>query len=98
VETSLQETTLTMSGRQPSDRDAVAAGDRPGRARDGRWRRRLPPVPGRALGYAAAAWCLGFAGVSAWQVAADLTGPPDPRQRYAAYSSGLAIIGVLVLV
>jgi hypothetical protein len=52
----------------------------------------------RVLGYAAAAWCLGFAGVSAWQVAAYLTGQPDPRQRYAAYSSGLAIIGVLVLV
>jgi hypothetical protein len=52
----------------------------------------------RVLGYAAAAWCLGFAGVSAWQVAAYLTGQPDPRQRYAAYSSGLATIGVLVLV
>ena len=44
---------------------------------------------GAGVGYAAAAWCLGFAGVSAWQVAADLTGPPDPRQRYAAYASGL---------
>jgi hypothetical protein len=92
VETPLQGTTLTMSGHQPSDRDAVAAGGRPGRARA--WL--LPPVPVRALGYAAAAWCLGFAGVSAWQVAADLTGPPDPRQRYAAYASGLAILGVLV--
>ena len=36
-----------------------------------------PPAV-RGLGYAAAAWCLGFAGVSAWQVAAGLTGPPDP--------------------
>jgi hypothetical protein len=98
VETPLLEATLTMSSHQPSDRDAVAAGDRTGRARDRRWRWRLPPVPARALGYAAAAWCLGFAGVSAWQVAADLTGPPDPRQRYAAYASGLAILGVLVLV
>jgi hypothetical protein len=61
-----------------------------------RWR--SPPVSVRAVGYAAAAWCLGFAGVSAWQVAADLTGKPDPRQRYAAYASGLAILGVLVLV
>jgi len=52
----------------------------------------------RALGYAAAAWCLGFAGVSAWQVAADLIGQPDARQRYAAYASGLAIMGLLVLV
>jgi hypothetical protein len=58
----------------------------------------LPPVPARALGYAAAAWCLGFAGVSAWQVGADLTGQPEARQRYAAYASGLAIIGVLFLV
>ena len=98
VETPLQETTLTLSSHEPSDRDAVAAGDRPGRARGRRWRWRLPPVPARALGYAAAAWCLGFAGVSAWQVAADLTGPPDPRQRYAAYASGLATLGVLVLV
>ena len=98
METPLQETTLTLSSHRPSDRDAVAAGDRPGRARGRRWRWRLPPVPARALGYAAAAWCLGFAGVSAWQVAADLTGPPDPRQRYAAYASGLAILGVLVLV
>ena len=49
-----------------------------------------------AAGYAAAAWCLGFAGVSAWQVAADLTGRPDPHQRYAAYASGLAVMWVLV--
>jgi hypothetical protein len=85
---------MTMSSHQPSDRDAVAAGDRPGRARG--WR--LPPVAVRVVGYAAAAWCLAFAGVSARQVAADLTGPPDPRQRYAAYASGLAILGILVLV
>jgi hypothetical protein len=58
--------------------------------------RRSTPVPVRAVGYAAAAWCLAFAGVSGWQVAADLTGPPDPRQRYAAYASGLAVLGVLV--
>ena len=36
--------------------------------------------------------------MSAWQVAADLIGPPEARQRYAAYASGLAIMGVLVLV
>jgi hypothetical protein len=54
-------------------------------------------VPGavRAVGYTAAAWCLGFAGVSAWQVVAGATGPPEDRQRYAAYTSGLAVIGVL---
>jgi hypothetical protein len=50
----------------------------------------------RAVGYAAAAWCLGFAGVSAWQVAASLIGRPDARQRYAAYASGLAVTSVLV--
>jgi hypothetical protein len=50
----------------------------------------------RAFGYAAAAWCLGFAGVSAWQVAAGPIGRPDARQPYAAYASGLVIIVVLV--
>jgi hypothetical protein len=87
---------MTMTSRQPPDRGAVAAADRPGRARAWRWP--LPPVPVRALGYAAAAWCLGFAGVSAWQVAAGPIGQPEARQRYAAYASGLAIMGVLVLV
>ena len=82
-----------MTGHPPPDRGAVAAADRPGRTRAWRWR--LPPVPVRVVGYAAAAWCLAFAGVSAWQVA-GLTGQPDPRGRYAAYAAGLAIIGVLV--
>jgi hypothetical protein len=68
---------------------------RPGRARA--WRRLLPPVPAQAIGYAAAVWCLGFAGVSAWMVAAGLIGPAA-RQRDAAYASGLAIISVIVLV
>jgi hypothetical protein len=36
--------------------------------------------------------------VSAWQVVADLIGQPDARQRYAAYASGLAVMGMLVLV
>jgi hypothetical protein len=65
----------------------------------GRGRRR----PGRhgghpvaVLGYTAAAWCLGFAGVSAWQVATDLVGQSDTHQRYAAYASGLAIMSALV--
>jgi hypothetical protein len=84
-----------MTSIQPPDRDA-AAGDRPGRARGWPWRRRSPSVPMRVVGYLAAAWCLAFAGISAWQVAADLTGPPDPRQRYGAYASGLAVMGVLV--
>jgi hypothetical protein len=75
-----------MTGQQPP-----AHG---GRGRRRRWR--LPAVLIRALGYAAAAWCLGFAGVSAWQVAAGPVGQPTARQRYAAYASGLAIMSVLV--
>jgi hypothetical protein len=58
----------------------------------------LPPVPARALGYAAAGWCIGFAGVSAWLVVAGPIGHPQARQRYAAYASGLAIMSVLALV
>jgi len=58
--------------------------------------RPLPPVPVRAVGYGAAAWCVGFAGVSAWQVAAGAMGRPVAGQRYAAYASGLAVMGVLV--
>jgi hypothetical protein len=54
------------------------------------------PEPARALGYAAAGWCLGFAGVSAWLVAAGPAG--QARQRFAAYASGLAVMSVVVLV
>jgi len=49
----------------------------------------------RVLGYAAAGWCLGFAGVSAWLVASPIE-LPQVRERYAADASGLAIINVLV--
>jgi hypothetical protein len=56
----------------------------------------LPPVRARALGYAAAGWCLGFAGVSAWQVAAILLGRPPVPRRLVAYASGLAIMTVVV--
>jgi hypothetical protein len=66
--------------------------DHGGRARDGR----LPAVPVRAVGYLAAAWCVGFAGVSAWQVAADPIGQTGAGRRYAAYASGLAVMSVLV--
>jgi hypothetical protein len=58
-----------------------------------------PPSPRRVrlVGYAAAAWCLAFAAVSAWQLAAGgLLGPPATRQRYAADAAGLAVIAVLV--
>jgi hypothetical protein len=51
-----------------------------------------PPTTVRAVGYSAAAWCLFFAAVSAWQVVAG----PAPGQRFAGYASGLAIMGVLV--
>jgi hypothetical protein len=50
----------------------------------------LPAGAARAVGYVAAGWCLGFAAVSAWQVAAG------PAERYAADASGLAILIVLV--
>jgi hypothetical protein len=55
----------------------------------------LPAVPVRALGYVAAGWCLGFAGVSAWLVVAGPSGQPQAGQRYAAYTSGLVIMSVL---
>jgi hypothetical protein len=32
----------------------------------------MTTTPVRALGYAAAAWCIGFTGVTAWQLAAGL--------------------------
>jgi hypothetical protein len=53
---------------------------------------------GEGVGVRRCRLCLGFAGVSAWQVAAGPIGQPEARQRYAAYASGLAIMGVLVLV
>jgi hypothetical protein len=78
----------TMTSQQPPDRGGPARG-RP-------WRWRLAPVPIRAVGYAPAAWCVGFAGLSAWQVAVDLVGQPAAPRRYAADASGLAVMGVLV--
>jgi hypothetical protein len=56
----------------------------------------LAPVSVRVVGYAAAVWCAGFAGVSAWEVVAGPIGRPGAGQRYAAYASGLAIMSVLV--
>jgi len=49
----------------------------------------------RVVGYGAAAWCLGFAGVSAWQVATGPIGQPAAPERVAADASGLAIMVVL---
>jgi hypothetical protein len=51
-----------------------------------------PPAIERASGYTAAAWCLLFAAVSAWQVVA---GPPA-GQRLADDDSGLAVLSALV--
>jgi hypothetical protein len=82
--------------RRGARQGAVAAADRPGRGRGWPWRGPLPAVPARALGYVAAGWCLGFAGLSAWLVAP--IGQSEPRQRYAAYAAGLAVMSVLVLV
>ena len=56
----------------------------------------MTTTPVRTLGYVAAAWCIGFAGVSAWQLAAGPIGQSATGQRYAAHASGLAIMGVLV--
>jgi hypothetical protein len=47
-----------------------------------------------AVGLLTATWCLGFAAVSAWQVA---TGPAQDN-RYASYASGLAAVEIVVLV
>jgi hypothetical protein len=74
---------MPMTSQRPPDHGA--------RARDGR----LPAVPVRAVGYLAAAWCVGYAGVSAWQVAGDPIGQTGPGRRYAAYASGLAVMSVL---
>jgi hypothetical protein len=56
-----------------------------------------PPPAVRALGYALAAWCLGFAGVSVWLVA-DLVAHPEAATRYAADAAGLVIVSLLALV
>ena len=56
-----------------------------------------PPAV-RALGYPVAAWCLGFAGVSAWLIADLVADPEAAARRFAADASGLVIISLLVLV
>ena len=82
-----------MTSQQSPDRDASTTADRRGRA--GGWSgRRSPPPVLRAVGYAAA-WCLGFAAVSAWQLTAGPIGQPEAGQQYGAYASALAIASVL---
>jgi hypothetical protein len=78
---------MTTTSQQPPDRGGLSRGsDRRGA---------VAPVPVRVVGYLAAAWCVGFAGVSAWQVAADPIGQTGAGRRYAAYASGLTVISVL---
>jgi hypothetical protein len=86
---------MTTPSQQPPDHGATPAIDRPGRRRGWAWRWPVAAVPIRVVGYAAAGWCLGFAGVSAWQ-AAGLLGQPAAGQRHAADAAGLVIISVLV--
>jgi hypothetical protein len=52
----------------------------------------------RWLGYAVAAWCLGFAGESGWLVAELIAHPEGVVRRYDADASGLVIMSLLVLV
>ena len=59
---------------------------------------RRVPVAVRGLGYVAAAWCLGFAGVSGWLVADMVAHPEAAARRYGADVSGLVVISLLVLV
>jgi hypothetical protein len=54
-------------------------------------------VPGaveRAAAYVTAAWCLGFAAVSAWQLVAG----GDAESAFPGYESGLTVMIALVLV
>lgn len=53
-----------------------------------------PATLEKAAAYGTAAWCLGFAAVSVWQLVAGL----GDDNRFAAYASGLAVMGLLVLV
>jgi hypothetical protein len=57
-----------------------------------------PPPAVRAVGYAVAAWCLGFAGVSLWLVADLVANPEAAAARYAADAAGLVVVSLLVLV
>jgi hypothetical protein len=66
----------------------------PGRARGRSGRPPLPPLPVRVVAYAAAAWCVGFAGVGAWLVTAGPIGRPG--QPSAAAAPGLELMSVLV--
>ncbi len=74
---------MTLSNRAPTDGDVLAAGQRPGRA---------VAWPVRVVGYLVAAWCLGFAAVSGWQL---VTGP-EPGDPFAAYAGGIAVMIILV--
>lgn len=74
---------MTYSNRAPTDSDALAARQRPGRA---------VTQPVRVVGYTVAAWCLGFAAVSGWQL---VTGP-EPGDPFTDYAGGIAVMIILV--
>jgi hypothetical protein len=79
---------MSMTSQQSADHG--------GRGRGVSWRRALAPGAVRVVGYVAAAWCVGFAGVGAWEVVGGPIGRTGVGQRYAAYASGLAVMSVLV--
>lgn len=74
---------MSFSGRETIDSDALLEGQ--------------PDVVVswrvQAMGYVAAAWCLGFAAVNGW----DLVTGWDADDSFAAYAEGLAAMSILVL-
>lgn len=53
-----------------------------------------PPAADVIVGYLLVAWCLGFAGVSAWQLATGWSA----THGYGVHASGIAVMIVVVLV
>lgn len=76
---------MTLSSRAATDGDVSVARQQPDRAVA--WHVRV-------VGYTVAAWCLGFAAVSGWQLA---TGR-EPDDRLAGYADGIAAMVIFVLV
>jgi len=76
---------MTPSSRAPTGSEVLAPRQHPGRA---------VAWPVRVVGYTVTAWCLGFAAVSGWQLAAGR----EPDGPFAAYTEGIAAMIILVLV
>lgn len=76
---------MRHSRRATADSEILDAPQQPGSAVT--W-------PVRVLGYTVAAWCLGFAAVSGWQL---VTGR-EASDPFATYASGIAAMIILVLV